>query len=113
MILQMQNILVHNARDKPSHFDPVVEVSTNVAADQLTTCGITNSVNTSLMLSRALAMVCMNQISHGVLTDLLSADGNNFDIQSLANYLGADEELPAELNFTEATAYVCRAARQG
>lgn len=109
MILQMQNLLQDSDR---SSFDPVVEISSDISAAQLKLCGITNSVNTSLILSRALAMVTMNKLSHGVLTNLLSADGNNFDIQSLANYLGADEELPAALNFTEATAYVARGARQ-
>jgi len=54
----------------------------------------------------------MNKVSHGVLTDLLSADGSNFDIQDLRKYLADDEKLPMELSFAEATAYVSRASQQ-
>jgi len=110
-IVQMKEIL----KSKPleTTFNPVVQVGSKTTGDQLLQCGITNSVNTNLIMSRALAMVAMNKISHGVLTDLLSADGNNFDIQQLSSYIRKDDEmLPTELSFAEATAYVSRAAQQ-
>jgi hypothetical protein len=109
-IVQMQAIL--SAKHEETKFNPVVQVGNKTTGDQLLQCGITNSVNTNLIMSRALAMVAMNKISHGVLTDLLSADGNNFDIQHLSSYIRDDETLPTELSFAEATAYVSRAAQQ-
>lgn len=111
-IVQMQAILQSKLSDSEEKFNPVVQVGNKTTGDQLLQCGITNSVNTNLIMSRALAMVAMNKISHGVLTDLLSADGNNFDIQQLRSYIRDDETLPAELSFAEATAYVSRAAQQ-
>jgi len=110
-IVQMQEIL--KSKTVETTFNPVVQVGSKTTGDQLLQCGITNSVNTNLIMSRALAMVAMNKISHGVLTDLLSADGNNFDIQQLSSYIRKDDEmLPTELSFAEATAYVSRAAQQ-
>jgi hypothetical protein len=119
MIAQMQALVLgeepgsqgrKNSDSKP--FEPVVEVCSSAAAYQLSLCGVANVVNTSVLLSKAMAMVAMSTVSHGVLVDLLSADGNNFDIMKLKDYLAEGEEVPQELNFAEATAIVTRAAHQ-
>jgi len=73
-IVQMKAIL--ESKPVECTFNPVVQVGNKTTGDQLLQCGSTNSVNTNLIMSRALAMVAMNKISHGVLTDLLSADGH-------------------------------------
>jgi hypothetical protein len=114
MIIQLRHLMdnAHGDSKVVSTFNPVVETCTSIAEEQLAMCGITNVVNTSLLLSRALALVTMKQVSHGVLMDLLSIDGNNLDIQDLQAYLGKGEKLPAELSFAEATSYVHRAAQQ-
>jgi len=109
-VIQMQAILAQ--RQKEFRSDPVVEIGEKTTADELFQRGITNYVNTKLILARALALCAMNKVSHGVLTDLLSADGSNFDIQDLRKYLADDEKLPMELSFAEATAYVSRASQQ-
>merc|ERR1719210_1691963 len=74
--------------------------------------GVKNAVNTSQLLSRCLAMVAMNPDAHGVLSDLLSVDGNHFDVQDFRGYLSGTETLPEELTFAQATAYVSRGAQQ-
>jgi len=114
MIIQLRHLMdnAHGDSKVVSTFNPVVETCTSIAEEQLAMCGITNVVNTSLLLSRVLALVTMKQVSHGVLMDLLSIDGNNLDIQDLQAYLGKGERLPAELSFAEATSYVHRAAQQ-
>eukprot|EP00928_Gymnodinium_smaydae_P069403 TRINITY_DN5287_c0_g1_i1.p1 TRINITY_DN5287_c0_g1~~TRINITY_DN5287_c0_g1_i1.p1 ORF type:complete len:790 (+),score=202.87 TRINITY_DN5287_c0_g1_i1:44-2371(+) len=117
MIAQMRTLLASSKPTSPrslsaTNFDPVVEVCSSQAASQLALCGVNNSVNTGVMLSKALAMVGMSVVAHGVLVDLLSADGNNFDIMKLPDYLASGEEMPESLSFAEATAIVTRAAQQ-
>merc|ERR1719362_2347005 len=109
MILQMQSMASGSAR---LHFDPVVQVSNKSTVDQLEMCGVVNCIDTNLILSRCLAMVGMNEASYGVLSDLLGAGGNSFDIQDLGDYLAEGEMLPVKLSFAEATAFVNRAAQQ-
>jgi len=109
MILQMQSMASGSAR---LHFDPVVQVSNKSTVDQLEMCGVVNCIDTNLILSRCLAMVGMNEASYGVLSDLLGAGGNSFDIQDLNDYLAEGETLPIMISFAEATAFVNRASQQ-
>jgi len=108
-VIQMQAILAQ--RQKQTRFDPVCEIGEKNTVNELFQRGITNHVNTKLILAKALALCAMNKTSHGVLTNLLSVDGNNFDIQSLRNYLANQENPPTQLSFAEATAYVSRASQ--
>ncbi|CAK9022128.1 Probable ion channel POLLUX (AtPOLLUX) (Probable ion channel DMI1), partial [Durusdinium trenchii] len=110
MVLQMQSIL--KDRDPEKDFQPMVEICTNTAQEQLSEIGIQNMINTTLLVSKALAMVAISSTNHGVLSDLLSTDGNNLDIMDLQDYLAVGEELPKVLTFAEATAIVARAAQQ-
>jgi len=110
MIVQMKVILEERVQD--AEFQPMVEFCTDNAGEQLSLVGIQNLINTSSMMSRALAMVTISTTAHGVLCDLLSTDGNNLDIMYLSYYLAPGEQLPKELNFAEATAITNRAAQQ-
>jgi len=110
MIAQMKALL--EERDPDAEFQPMVEFCTDNAGEQLSLIGIQNLINTSSMMSRALAMVTISNTAHAVLCDLLSTDGNNLDIMELAYYLAPGEELPEELTFAEATAMTNRAAQQ-
>jgi len=109
MILQMQSMATGSEIRK---FDPVVQVSSKTTVAQLEMCGVSNYIDTNLILSRCLAMVGMNQASYGVLSDLLGAGGNSFDIQDLRDYLPEGESLPICISFAEATALVNHAAQQ-
>jgi len=108
-ILQMKEV---TERRNYSKFDPVVEVCSGTAEDQLKSSGVDNIVNTNLIMQKALAMVTVNKGHYGVLADLLSSEGNCFDLQELKSYLSKDEAVPTSLNFAEATAIVQRGARQ-
>lgn len=110
MVLQMQSIL--QDRDPEKEFQPMVEICTRTAEEQLSGIGIQNMINTTLLVSKAMAMVTISNINHGVLSDLLSADGNNMDIMDLTDYLAEGEELPKVLTFAEASAIVSRGAQQ-
>ena len=110
MVLQMQSIL--KDRDPEKEFQPMVEICTTTAQEQLSEIGIQNMMNTTLLVSKAMAMVTISTINHGVLSDLLSADGNNLDIMDLTDYLAQGEELPKVLTFAEASAIVARGAQQ-
>lgn len=90
----------------------MVEICTRTAEEQLSGIGIQNMINTTLLVSKAMAMVTISNINHGVLSDLLSADGNNMDIMDLTDYLAEGEELPKVLTFAEASATVSRGAQQ-
>ncbi|CAE7309894.1 CASTOR [Symbiodinium sp. CCMP2592] len=59
----------------------------------------------------AQALVAIDTLAHGVLSDLLSATGNNMDIMTLGDYLG-EQRLPSQISFAEITAMVNRAAQQ-
>lgn len=107
-IIQMSSIL----KDRGvNDFQPMVEVGTTTCQDQLRLLGIENMINTSHMMTRALAMVAMSKVAHGVLSDLLSADGNNLDIMYLKDYMAEGEEVPTQLSFGEVTAIVNRASQ--
>jgi len=110
MVVQMKTIIEERVQD--AEFQPMVEYCTDNAGAQLSLVGIQNLINTSSMMSRALAMVAISTTAHGVLCDLLSTDGNNLDIMYLSYYLAPGEQLPKELNFAEATAITNRAAQQ-
>jgi len=110
MVVQMKALLEERVQD--AEFQPMVEYCTDNAGNQLSLVGIQNLINTSSLMSRALAMVAIDTTAHGVLCDLLSTDGNNLDIMYLSYYLAPGEQLPRELNFAEATAIVNRAAQQ-
>mmetsp|Transcript_47814 Transcript_47814/g.86164 ORF Transcript_47814/g.86164 Transcript_47814/m.86164 type:complete len:782 (-) Transcript_47814:86-2431(-) len=112
MILQMQSMIRQSAPEQLQDFQPLVEVFTSTAESQLALCGIQNLINTSALVSKALAMVSISPTNHGVLGDLLSADGNNLDIMDPQDYLAEDEELPSLLTFAEAAAIVGRGAQQ-
>jgi len=107
MILQMKMLL----KDMEGHFDPLVEICTANAQKQLELCGIQNTINTISMMSRAMALVAIDTLAHGVLSDLLSATGNNMDIMQLSDYLGP-QPLPTQISFAEVTAMVNRATQQ-
>ncbi|CAE7685252.1 CASTOR [Symbiodinium pilosum] len=109
MILQMKMLLKDRAPD--SEFAPLVEICTANAQAQLELLGIQNTINTISMMSKAMALVAIDTLAHGVLSDLLSASGNNMDIMPLRDYLG-QQPLPSQISFVEATAMVNRAAQQ-
>ncbi|CAE7480561.1 unnamed protein product [Symbiodinium natans] len=109
MILQMKMLLKDRAPEL--EFNPLVEICTTNAHAQLELLGIQNTINTISMMSRALALVAIDTLAHGVLSDLLSATGNNMDIMPLADYLGT-QPLPSQISFAEVTAMVNRAAHQ-
>ena len=52
-----------------------------------------NTINTISMMSKAMCLVSIDTLAHGVLSDLLSAEGNNLDITYLRDYLGG-QPLP-------------------
>jgi len=110
MVLQMKSLV--SEREPEKDFQPMIEICTPTAEEQLSQVGIQNMINTTLLVSKALAMVAISDTNHGVLSDLLSADGNNMDIMDLADYLAEGETLPKMLTFAEATAIVGRAAQQ-
>ncbi|CAJ1328436.1 unnamed protein product [Effrenium voratum] len=110
MVLQMKSLM--EQRNPEQDFQPLVEICTPTAEEQLSQIGMKNMINTTLLVSKALAMVAISTTHHGVLSDLLSADGNNMDIMDLADYLAEDEKLPRMLTFAEATAIVSRGAQQ-
>jgi hypothetical protein len=109
MIIQMKMILGEEAPEK--EFAPLVEICTPTADSQLALCNITNTLNTTSLMSKALALVTIDTLAHGVLSDLLSASGNNMDIKLLSEYIG-DENLPTEIAFVEATALVSHNSQQ-
>ncbi|CAJ1382734.1 unnamed protein product [Effrenium voratum] len=109
MIIQMKSLLQERAPELD--FNPLVEICTPNAASQLELCGIQNTINTISMMSKALALVAIDTLAHGVLSDLLSATGNNMDITFLKDYLG-DQPLPTQISFVEVTAMVNRSAHQ-
>ncbi|CAE6943662.1 unnamed protein product, partial [Symbiodinium sp. CCMP2592] len=109
IILQMKMLL--KARAPDLEFNPLVEICTNNAHAQLGLLGIENTINTISMMSRAMALVAIDTLAHGVLSDLLSATGNNMDIMTLRDYLG-QQRLPSQISFAEITAMVNRAAQQ-
>lgn len=109
MIIQMKMILAEEAPDK--EFAPLVEICTPTADSQLRLCNITNTLNTTSLMSKALALVAIDTLAHGVLSDLLSASGNNMDIKHISEYLG-DQKLPTEISFAEATAIVAQHSQQ-
>lgn len=107
-VIQMSSIL----KDRGVHdFQPMVEVCTTTCQDQLNLLGIENMINTSHMMTRALAMVAMSKVAHGVLSDLLSTDGNSLDIMYIKDYMAEGEEVPTQLSFAEITAIVNRASQ--
>jgi len=108
-VLQMQAIFKQSGTDKA--FSPMVEICTTTGDAQLVQMGMTNTLNTTLTMSRALAMVAIDTVAHGVLSDLFSSDGNAMDIKQLSNFLPEDAKLPEEINFAEAAAMVSRAAQ--
>lgn len=99
------------ARAPDLEFNPLVEICTSNAHAQLGLLGIENTINTISMMSRAMALVAIDTLAHGVLSDLLSATGNNMDIMTLRDYLG-QQRLPSQISFAEITAMVNRAAQQ-
>eukprot|EP00930_Biecheleria_cincta_P061707 TRINITY_DN4726_c0_g2_i1.p1 TRINITY_DN4726_c0_g2~~TRINITY_DN4726_c0_g2_i1.p1 ORF type:complete len:800 (-),score=170.37 TRINITY_DN4726_c0_g2_i1:58-2457(-) len=109
MIIQMKMILAEEAPEKD--FAPLVEICTPTADSQLRLCNITNTLNTTSLMSKAMALVAIDTLAHGVLSDLLSASGNNMDIKYLSEYLG-DQELPTDISFVEATAIVTQHSQQ-
>jgi len=109
MIIQMKSLIQESF---PEHkFEPLVEVCTPNATLQLELCGIQNTINTISMMSKAMALVAIDTLAHGVLSDLLSATGNNMDIMYLKDYLGT-QPLPQQITFVEIAAIVNRAAQQ-
>ena len=68
--------------------------------------------NSTLLVSKALAMVAISEVNYGVLKDILSPDGNQLDIMDLKDYLAEGETLPTFLTFAEAAAIVNRAVKQ-
>lgn len=107
-IIQMSSIL----KDQGVHdFQPMVEICTATCHDQLNLLGIENMINTSHMMTRALAMVAMSKVAHGILNDLLSGDGNSLDIMYIKDYMAKGEEVPTQLCFAEITAIVNRASQ--
>lgn len=109
MIIQMKTLLQESSPDVK--FEPLVEVCTPNATLQLELCGIKNTINTISMMSKAMALVAIDTLAHGVLSDLLSATGNNMDITYLQDYLGK-QPLPTQITFVEVAAMVNRAAQQ-
>eukprot|EP00440_Ansanella_granifera_P033484 gb/GFBE01036330.1/.p1 GENE.gb/GFBE01036330.1/~~gb/GFBE01036330.1/.p1 ORF type:complete len:777 (+),score=183.84 gb/GFBE01036330.1/:1-2331(+) len=109
MIIQMKSIMTDQAPDK--EYSPLVEICTPTAKEQLSLCEVSNTINTTSMMSRALALVAIDTLAHGVLSDLLSANGNNMDITFLQDYL-TDEPLPQMVSFAEVTAIVNRGVQQ-
>lgn len=109
MIIQMKTLLQESSPDVK--FEPLVEVCTPNATLQLELCGIKNTINTISMMSKAMALVAIDTLAHGVLSDLLSATGNNMDITFLQDYLGK-QPLPTQITFVEVAAMVNRAAQQ-
>eukprot|EP00930_Biecheleria_cincta_P046450 TRINITY_DN3202_c0_g1_i1.p1 TRINITY_DN3202_c0_g1~~TRINITY_DN3202_c0_g1_i1.p1 ORF type:complete len:790 (-),score=196.60 TRINITY_DN3202_c0_g1_i1:250-2619(-) len=107
--LQMQNIFKQSGTDKV--FSPMVEICTTTGDAQLVQMGMTNTLNTTLTMSRALAMVAIDTVAHGVLSDLFSSNGNAMDIKQLEGFLPEDTKLPDEITFAEAAAIVTRAAQ--
>eukprot|EP00931_Biecheleriopsis_adriatica_P116483 TRINITY_DN9211_c0_g2_i1.p1 TRINITY_DN9211_c0_g2~~TRINITY_DN9211_c0_g2_i1.p1 ORF type:complete len:773 (-),score=183.45 TRINITY_DN9211_c0_g2_i1:100-2418(-) len=111
MILQMKAVLEKEKCGR--EFNPLVEICTLTAQSQLELCGITNTINTTHMMSKALALVCIDTIAHGVFSDLLSADGNNLDIMFLQDYIKDErEKLPEKISFAECMAIVNRSGVQ-
>ena len=110
MVLQMKSLMAQ--RDPEKDFQPLVEICTPTAEEQLSAVGIQNLCNSTLLVSKALAMVAISTVNYGVLSDLLSPDGNQLDIMDLADYLAEGESLPTFLTFAEAAAIVGRAAQQ-
>eukprot|EP00434_Breviolum_minutum_P005213 symbB.v1.2.004594.t1/scaffold261.1/size248783/22 len=109
MIIQMKTLVEEHAPG--TKFEPLVEVCTPNATLQLELCGIKNTINTISMMSKAMALVAIDTLAHGVLSDLLSATGNNMDITYLKDYLGS-QPLPTQITFVEVAAMVNRAAHQ-
>eukprot|EP00930_Biecheleria_cincta_P061706 TRINITY_DN4726_c0_g1_i1.p1 TRINITY_DN4726_c0_g1~~TRINITY_DN4726_c0_g1_i1.p1 ORF type:complete len:804 (-),score=163.31 TRINITY_DN4726_c0_g1_i1:232-2643(-) len=109
MIIQMKMILAEESPD--TLFAPLVEICTPTADSQLRLCNITNTLNTTTLMSKALALVAIDTLAHGVLSDLLSAAGNNMDIKLLGEYMGK-KKLPTEISFAEATAIVTQHSQQ-
>ena len=110
MVLQMKSLLAQ--RDAQKDFQPLVEICTQTAEEQLSAIGIQNMCNSTLLVSKALAMVAISSVNYGVLKDLLSPDGNQLDIMNLEDYLAEGETVPTFLTFAEAAAIVGRAAQQ-
>lgn len=110
MVLQMQSLLAE--RDEDKSFQPLVEICTQTAEEQLSAVGIQNMCNSTLLVSKALAMVAISEVNYGVLKDILSPDGNQLDIMDLKDYLAEGETLPTFLTFAEAAAIVNRAVKQ-
>jgi len=109
MIIQMKTLVEEHSPEQK--FEPLVEVCTPNATLQLELCGIKNTINTISMMSKAMALVAIDTLAHGVLSDLLSATGNNMDITYLKDYLGS-QPLPTQITFVEVAAMVNRAAHQ-
>mmetsp|Transcript_105420 Transcript_105420/g.251058 ORF Transcript_105420/g.251058 Transcript_105420/m.251058 type:complete len:175 (-) Transcript_105420:41-565(-) len=86
--------------------------SAQTAEEQLSAVGIQNMCNSTLLVSKALAMVAISEVNYGVLKDILSPDGNQLDIMDLKDYLAEGETLPTFLTFAEAAAIVNRAVKQ-
>lgn len=107
--LQMQSIFKQSGTDKV--FSPMVEICTTTGDAQLVQMGMTNTLNTTLTMSRALAMVAIDTVAHGVLSDLFSSDGNAMDIKQLEGFFPEGTKMPDEINFAEAAAIVSRAAQ--
>lgn len=107
--LQMQSIFKQSGTDKV--FSPMVEICTTTGDSQLVQMGMINTLNTTLTMSRALAMVAIDTVAHGVLSDLFSSDGNAMDLKQLGGFLPEDAKLPDEITFAEAAAIVSRGAQ--
>eukprot|EP00440_Ansanella_granifera_P020355 gb/GFBE01022110.1/.p1 GENE.gb/GFBE01022110.1/~~gb/GFBE01022110.1/.p1 ORF type:complete len:782 (+),score=168.42 gb/GFBE01022110.1/:1-2346(+) len=110
MIIQMTSIMSESSPDQ--QFSPLVEICTPTSRAQLALCGVGNTINTTAMMSCALALVAIDTLAHGVLSDLLSAGGNNLDITFLQDYLNQGEHLPEMVSFAEVTAIVNRGVQQ-
>jgi len=110
VIVQMQTILGNGLMAKP--FDPVVEVCEPTTKEHLNLLGITNSLNSNLLIARSLAVVAVERHFNGIVQKLLSVDGTGeqFDVCDIADFLPPGEPIPKEMSFLEATAYVCWAS---
>lgn len=111
ILVQLKDITTNAAGwtdEERKRFNPVVEMSDKDAIKILTEIGFPNIIDSSSLVSQALAAVAENGGLNAIFSELCLMRSNEFDILPLETFLDEDEPMPAKISFGEVAVRVAQ-----
>lgn len=111
ILVQLKDITTNAAGwtdEERKRFNPVVEMSDKDAIKILTEIGFPNIIDSSSLVSQALAAVAENGGLNAIFSELCLMRSNEFDILPLETFLDEDEPMPTKISFGEVAVRVAQ-----